>query len=293
MNRPAECISCLITNRVGDLREARAGEEAYSALMFALSELVRRPRTEAFAEAFRLAAEAAGEEDLYKYEKEELNAFAQDLLTSFEADGLGEAELMRIGAAANAFDTRVLGYQFSPGEFDFKRLLEPPAVDDSEQIDWESVESIAYVPDNSGEFAVDALIMKKLSELGYRVLAVAREDPYEIDVTAEDLRKAVGGFARVVASRGNAPPLYRKRAGREAVEAIEGADLVVAKGIANLEAYIDSERWLEGRALFLLRAKCPLIARAFGAEKGAPLVVREERVWSSARRMKRDSFPME
>jgi len=35
------------------------------------------------------------------------------------------------------------------------------------------------------------------------------------------------------------------------------------------------------------------IARAFGAEKGAPLVVREEKVWSSARRMKRDSFPME
>jgi uncharacterized protein with ATP-grasp and redox domains len=286
MNRPAECIACLINSRTGDLREAGLGEEAYYHTLLSLSNLILKSRTRAFSESFRVIAEASGKNDPYWEKKQVLNSLAQRVLELIEGEEMREEDLLRLGAAANSFDTSVLGYEFNPESFSLEKLQEPLAIDETGKIVWEKIGTIAYVLDNSGEAVIDAFIITKLSELGYRVLAVAREDPYEIDVTATELEKILGKGAEILKSMGNLSPLYALERDTLVGKRLREADLIIAKGIANLEGYIDSGRWLKDKAFFLLRAKCPVIARAFEVQKGSPIAIMEETAWKNSQRIK-------
>lgn len=285
MNRPPECIACLVSNRIGDLREAGAGEEAYSLFLQILPKVIKKKRTEAFSDSFKVISDIMGKKDLYYEKKKALNSLALELLKNFDGKELSEEELLRVGAAANIFDTSVLGYTFKLESLSLQALLEEPAIDEIDRINWESINSIVYVTDNSGEAVIDSFIMRKLSKLGYSIVAVAREDPYEIDATAPELEELLGGEVKVVRSKGNTSPLYMNKNNKETKALLQKGDLVIAKGIANLEGYIDSRRKLKGKTMFLLRAKCPLIARTFNVKKGTPLAVVEETAWKVLRKI--------
>ncbi|MEM3254014.1 MAG: ARMT1-like domain-containing protein [Fervidicoccaceae archaeon] len=283
MNRPRDCISCLVGSRINDLKEAGIMEEGYSALLNAISALLRKPRSEVFSLSFRVVSELSGNRDPYYEHKAKLNELAKELLERIkDIVDWNEAELLKLAAAANIFDTSVLGYSYDLKATKEQDLFEPPAIDDSRTINWKGIKKIAYVPDNSGEIIFDLFVASKLSSLGYEILLVLREDPYEIDATYSEVLRHLNGSIGAIRSKWNLPPLYKAHPSNDAWRAMLDSDIVISKGIANLEGYIDSGRWLENKAIFLLRAKCPVIARALGVPRKSPVILSERRAWEAS-----------
>jgi uncharacterized protein with ATP-grasp and redox domains len=111
--------------------------------------------------------------------------------------------------------------------------------------------------DNAGEAAVDMVLAEALRANGYEVKLAVRSESYEIDVTWEELESITG--IEVVKTPGNKPPVLYLNEG-----------FIIAKGIANLEAYLEDEEVKE--TLHLLRAKCNVLAAMFKVPKNAPII---------------------
>lgn len=278
MNRPAECINCLIYNRASDLLKiGKATEEDFVVLLDKLKSLIPLTRTEAFVESYNLIKSLTKLRDPYSDTKLELSRKAVSILSSLKGRKLGTiADALSLSAAANIIDTRVLGYEFSPEDFSEKELLKEPAINDTWLIDFEKISKIAYVLDNAGEHLIDFYIVNWLADKGYFIDVIVRKDPYEIDVTEEDIRglEAKNGV-NVIVTENSYPPLYIKKAGDKVRKSYAESDIVIAKGIANLEAYIDSFGYLGGKGLFLFRAKCDYLSKKLKVKKGSSVILSE------------------
>jgi uncharacterized protein with ATP-grasp and redox domains len=132
--------------------------------------------------------------------------------------------------------------------------------------------TILYVADNAGEIGFDAFLIDAIAALNPAAelhLAV-KGSPVINDATAADARyfglhRRVHlldtGAGQVGTHPRHCPPAFRK--------IFAQADLVIAKGQANWESL---EELHDPRIVFLLRAKCPLVARALGVRFGAAVL---------------------
>lgn|GEM_PF-266332 len=281
MNRPGECILCLVSNRLRDLLQFKASESKMKAVLSDITGLLELDRTRAFVESFESVKKALGTVDPYSKRKSGLDQTARATVALLRPL-LEKAEprhLLWLAASANALDTYVLGYEFEETDMTAKLLLERPTIDDSLEIDWNSIRTIAYVLDNRGEVVFDVLVIERLVTQGYRLHVIARGMPYEIDVTAQEVQELVGKLPVKVISTGTAyPALYRKKVSSRVWNAIEASDLVVVKGIANFEAFLDTPVEACGKLFFLFRAKCPVLSEMLGVPQGSSVIVSERRV---------------
>ncbi len=132
---------------------------------------------------------------------------------------------------------------------------------------------ILYVTDNAGEIGFDAPVMLFLKAMGKRVTLVVKAKTFFEDATASDaLFFGLGELVdEIVETRGFLVP---GEAEPEVARAMARADMIIAKGTGAYEA-------LKGEvgqkaSLFMLKVKCPAIARETGLETGA-VVVKLER----------------
>jgi damage-control phosphatase, subfamily I len=141
---------------------------------------------------------------------------------------------------------------------------------------------ILYVTDNAGEIAFDAPVMALLKAMGKRVTLLVKTDTFFEDATPSDayffgLDRLVD---EIVTTRGFAVPAELEP---PAAQALANADLVMAKGTGSYEA-------LHGEALgkpavFMLKIKCPVLARETGVDMGTT-VVKVEQASSRKRQQK-------
>lgn len=135
---------------------------------------------------------------------------------------------------------------------------------------------VAYLLDNSGEAVVDIVAALRLSMDGREVVLVAREEPYELDVTVDEARQLLVQVARrlrastkrvrVIGTGSAYPGFATGLVSNRVVYLLVDADAVVSKGIANYEALLEYCSIAPDKAVVALRAKCPPIARILGAE---------------------------
>ncbi len=148
-----------------------------------------------------------------------------------------------------------------------------------------SASTVAVLLDNAGEAVIDiAYVLLALAPRASKVYLVARGKPYETDVTAEEARTLLRVVAErlgarpegveVVSTGSSYPGPAEGLAAPEAVELVKGADLVVSKGVANLEALAEYCSVEEDRVIAALRAKCPALARIYGVPLGAAVVAK-------------------
>ena len=125
----------------------------------------------------------------------------------------------------------------------------------------EAAEDILYLADNAGEIVFDRLLIEEMPM--DRVTLVVRGGPVINDATRDDAESAgLTSLVRVMDNGSDAPgtipeictPSFRAR--------LEQCDLVIAKGQGNYETLND----LKKDVFFLLRVKCPVIARDIGCE---------------------------
>lgn len=274
---PVECLVCLIHGRLQQVSGSLRMEA--DVLAYAAGLVASWPsRTEVFVSSYEYVERLIGVRDYYRSRKEELNKAALSSLPQIRIpETLPEA--LEFMAAANGIDISMPGYK--PG---FARLVkglgEKPhyrGVARESLLDLEGASRLVVVLDNAGEAVFDMAASSKLSSrYGIELVFVARSEPYEIDVTsseAEELAGRLGLDARIIAT-GSRLPVFHPKALPESRRLVsDPSSIVLVKGIANLEAYMDfHEDFAGSRLLFLLRAKCNPLSRFFEVSMADPII---------------------
>ncbi|MEM2229864.1 MAG: ARMT1-like domain-containing protein [Ignisphaera sp.] len=253
------CKLCLIYSRSKDMINLKK-VELLDKMLIELANIIRKnySRTYAFTYSFNIVKQLTENLDPYRDVKKELNETGRRLSVIvekyLESVGWNLREALRISAAANIVDTSVLGYEAKNIE---ECIWDKPVIE--EEVEVPKNIDVYIVLDNAGEAAIDLLLAKALKLNGYRVSIVVRKESYEIDILRNDIEL---NDIDVIETYGNLSPVLYIDKG-----------FVIAKGIANAEAYIEGGKT---PSLHLLRAKCDVIARLFKVPKNSVLIVTGE-----------------
>ena len=134
-----------------------------------------------------------------------------------------------------------------------------------------AVEKILYLADNAGEIVFDRLLIEQLPY--EKVTVVVKGRPVINDATMEDAE--VAGLSRIVEVIDNgsdAPGTILESCSEEFRRRFAEADLIIAKGQGNYETLSNVEKDM----FFILKAKCPVIARDLGCEVGEMILRKSE-----------------
>ena len=227
--------------------------------------------------AHRAAYEALGTEDPYAEQKALSNRVALGLLpraremyeTSPPPDRLRTAALLSI--VGNVLDFGIDGGLEGPGALDdaFDHLVaQGLGRDDSEELArmLSPGTRVAYLTDNCGEIVFDQLLLEELRSRGCSVTLVVKGEPILTDATREDVEALglEGLVDRVMDTGPRAVGVDLATVPSETREAILSADLVISKGMANLESLSDTD---VRPIAYLLRTKCHPVAGTVGEAK--------------------------
>ncbi|NOR79080.1 MAG: DUF89 family protein [Methanophagales archaeon] len=230
----------------------------------------------------RLLKRQSGVEDPHELVKRRSNKVAKGLLleayTFYNAARDKLEALIRIAAAANSMEYGVKGYLYSDGIFrrDFLRTL-------NEKLNWDrsvilaainSRDRLIYLTDNAGEVFFDVFVIRELIKMGKEVIVSPKSAPVINDATIEDLKEAGISSSEAgckIIPSGAYIGVSLEEAEREFMDVFsDDRYLVIAKGMGNYESISEFESKLElnGRLIYLFRAKCEPIANDIGVRRG-------------------------
>ncbi len=278
-----DCLPCFVAQAVSALQRCGADDETFQKAMRAVfGELAAvdftAPPPATVRRLYGAIRRIAGAADPYAAEKRHSNRLALDLAAELagrledEADGF--LARLKLAMAANSIDYGRYG------RLEEKDVLASMQAALTAPVDADSVlalrravdeaQSILYLCDNAGEIVFDRMFIETLPRT--KITAVVRGRPVINDATMEDARQA-GLFAlvEVIDNGSDAPGTLLETCSAAFRDRFAAADLIIAKGQGNFETLSE----VAGkRIFFLLKVKCPLIARDIGRETGC-LVVTE------------------
>ncbi|HDR16255.1 MAG TPA: DUF89 family protein [Desulfobacteraceae bacterium] len=265
MNTYLECIPCFFRQALFAAREATNDESKIKEVLDRVAELVpgiplnsSPPETARL--IYRVVREVTGRADPFEVYKErsieKAKSFYPELKSLVERSEDPLRTAVMVAIAGNIID---------PGadpNFDLMRemdsfLSQDLSIDDYESFRHrlESAHSLLYLGDNAGETVFDKILIETV---GKDVIYAVRGAPIINDATIEDAEKSgLGEIARIVSSGCDAPGTILKRCSREFLDIFETADVIVSKGQGNYESLAG----VEAQVFFLLKVKCPVIAR--------------------------------
>jgi len=275
-----KCPACLLNRVQMESRLATESEEIIAAaveeaLKVLCQEYPKRGINAIIAtKMHRRVYEVLGSEDPYRALKERANSVAMRYRSWVEEvvrksdDSFKTALIASI--IANTFDYGVMGHSVQDDafkEFFDRKLNEPLAIDDSEDIRSLSRGKVVYITDNAGEIVMDAVFMKEIKKTSERLTAVVRGKPIISDATLEDAYFAgIDAVADEILTNGDgAVGIIEEELPEETLERLEEADIIIAKGMANYECMDEMDF---SPVAFLLTAKCEPVARSIGVEVG-------------------------
>jgi len=274
----SDCIPCYLKQMLSVLRAGGVKEEDIPEMLnkgvLILPELSRdaNPAVNsslAVLEAYSLM----NNHDPFKEAKKESNIYAmsiyQELKDMIESSEDKLLAAFKVSCAGNIIDMGI-----SP-DFDIQQALDEILTKEFKVCDYEdfmgalkSGRKILMLGDNSGEIVFDKLLIEQLLKRGAEVTYSVKSYPTLNDATMTDavetgltelVRVIETGSNYVGATPGSCSPEFR--------EEYMGADIVIAKGQANYES-LESTSLAGDKTFFILRAKCPCIAKHLGAELG-------------------------
>ncbi|MFH1743122.1 MAG: ARMT1-like domain-containing protein [bacterium] len=227
----------------------------------------------------RLIRKIGGDPDPYRAVKERCNQFAFELLPwarqkVAESDNPFEVAV-RLAVAGNILD---FGVHPELREESAKNVIHETLsvpidlnVVHQLQTEIEQAESILYVGDNAGEIVFDRVLIEQMPL--DRVTSVVRGAPAINDATMNDaVVSGLTELVEVIDNGSDAPGTILADCSPQMQERFRSADLIIAKGQGNYET-LNDER---GPIWFLLKAKCPVIARNIGCPVGSVNIIRQE-----------------
>jgi len=127
-------------------------------------------------------------------------------------------------------------------------------------------DELLYIADNSGEVVFDRIMIELIIEkLNKKVTYAVREKPIINDATIEDaLFCGIDKVARVISSGSDGPGTFLFLATNEFRSYFNRVKLIISKGQGNYETLSEEDKPI----FFLLKAKCPVIAKDLGCKAG-------------------------
>jgi hypothetical protein len=126
-----------------------------------------------------------------------------------------------------------------------------------------AAEKILYLADNAGEIVFDRLLIEQLPI--EKVTVVVKGFPVINDATMEDAMLAgLPRIVEVIDNGSDAPGTILESCSQQFRDCFDNSDLIIAKGQGNYETLSDVDK----NIFFILKAKCPVIARDIGCKVG-------------------------
>lgn len=211
-----------------------------------------------------------GVNDPYQEEKRRYNEIALSLLPELREKIAGAPEplsvAIRLAVVGNVIDLGI-GH-----EVDLEGTMRRALGDGFARFDLElfrksldRAQRILYVLDNAGEVVFDRLLIEELRRRGKAVIAGVKGGPILNDATRADAEAAgLEQICRVLDTGSDFVGVAREHSSPAFLQALDGADLVIAKGQGNYETLEGSRPDL----FFILKAKCPAVAAHLGVKLG-------------------------
>lgn len=275
MKSELDCLHCLMRQAVNTVRLATSDPELQrevidrTAAWIQEADLARSPAAVSTV-VYRIVSDVTGVADPYAEIKESTNREALRLapaltrMIAAAADPLDVA--LHVAVAGNVIDVGI-GHDFDI-ERDVEDIVRTPfAKDDVDDFRAELVEGrrMLYLGDNSGEIVFDRLLIEYLLKQGLDVTFVVKSGPIINDATMLDA-DAVGisDLVPVIETGSDDIGVDFHHISGDMRDALEGADLILAKGHGNFESCVGAPYNL----YFLLKAKCDVVAGALGVRMG-------------------------
>jgi len=290
-----ECIPCFVneafnvSRRVTD--DEAVQERVLRAVLAKASELSfsQSPPHMGY-EIHRIIREETGNDDPYSEDKTYCNRLALGMYPDLRKKVLASDDpfetAVRLSIAGNILDfgVGILTQEMAAStlaETIRDSLTRPFAFDNLPLLRQavEEADDILYLGDNAGEIVFDRLFIEQMP--AGKVTFVVKGGPIINDATREDAEAAgMTSLVSVVDNGSRIPGTILGLCSPEFRERFDAADLVIAKGQGNYETLSEVDR----KIFFLLKAKCPVIARDIGCEVGDIVVSGDGRSPSAAKR---------
>ena len=141
--------------------------------------------------------------------------------------------------------------------------------------DLEQGKKLLYVTDNAGEIGFDRVFAEEIARQypQVEITFCVRGDVALNDATRADAA-AVGIPFRVIDNGNRIPGTQIDMLGQEAKEALEGADVILAKGMANVETMLGCGH----NVYYAFLIKCQRFVDLFDKPMMTPMLVREKKI---------------
>ncbi len=267
-----ECLPCFVEQALRASRIATRDEKNIKEVLDAVGCLIRETPmentpAESGTKVYGIISRITGVKDPYREIKRKHIEEAKALLPELQKM-IARAEdpllaAIRLAIAGNVIDLginktfdlvadvrKIMQQDF--GIFDYAPFLKS----------LKAAKNILYIGDNAGESVFDKLLITQLQK---PVVYAVRSQPIINDATYEDaLASGIGEVATIIPSGSIAPGTILRQSTPEFMKIYQTADLIISKGQGNYEGLSDEKRPI----FFLLKAKCPVIARHLGVNEG-------------------------
>jgi uncharacterized protein with ATP-grasp and redox domains len=292
MNTRAECIPCSLRRILLTAERGTSDEWLHRKILAEeMKQLARVDDSATPAEVIHAAskrvARTLGIPDPYREEKrrwiEETTSNAQWI-----ASVVGESPDPFVAALALSAAANILDCEFRQDVvkgFSLKSLVEgfrevpfaPDSVEDLREA-LQKAGRVLFIHAAAGELLFDKLLIERMGKPPGAVISTVREAPVLAHATREDAEAVgLGAVAEIVDPGIDCLGLPLNACSEAYREIYRSADVVVAKGQACFETLEGRESRPEGDArevFFLLRAKCPVVARHLGVSVGDSVLER-------------------
>jgi uncharacterized protein with ATP-grasp and redox domains len=224
-------------------------------------------------EVFDYLHSALGEADLYEQIKIENHQLAMSILDDLRdllrANQDPFLQAVKIAAVGNIIDV-AHSEEYQLWDEVVKQVGQPLLGDRADLFNQKLTENgeLLYLADNVGETVFDRVLIEQISK---PVVYAVKSGPAMNDATyADAIAAGIDQVAEVVETGSTTPGTFLEDCSPEFRERFSQAGLVLAKGQANYETLDDQGE----KIFFLLRMKCPIVAREIGYPVGR-LVLRQ------------------
>lgn len=276
-----DCIPCFVRQALDAVRfvsdDKALQEKTLREVLQRLSSMDLRESPPAMGrDIHRIIRRITGSEDPYYEVKQRFNRFAvekyPDLKTVVKRSSDPFETALRLAIAGNIIDFGV-GDKIDARkvekaiEHSLTASLEGDSVAFRGAV--EAAESILYIADNAGEIGFDRLLIEELPR--NKVTLSVKKRPVINDATIEDAQiVGLTDIVEVIDNGTDIPGTILEECSDAFRKRFNEVDLVIAKGQGNYETLSEVDKGI----YFLLKAKCPVIARQLGCEIGSIILSR-------------------
>ncbi|HOE62151.1 MAG TPA: ARMT1-like domain-containing protein [Candidatus Sumerlaeota bacterium] len=285
MKTHLECIPCFARQalemaRMGTEVESLQKEIARESLKIIIEADFETPPPLLAQKVSSLIRRMTGIADPYAKSKRRQNRFAMELYPEMKEIVRTSRNpfetAARLAIAGNIIDMGIYpGIDHAHAERSIREALDAPILAETLQSFHDAVQSassILYLADNCGEIVLDRLLVEELPR--EKVTFAVRGGPILNDATLEDaIETGITEIVVVIDNGDDAPGTWLPQCSDEFRRRFESADVIISKGQGNYET-LDGEA---GNIFFLLRAKCPVIARAVGCPLGSAVLMKNKK----------------